>query len=91
MIVLKQFCVAVLFALGIASGTATASAGEQAASALDRIRETGEITIGVRRDARPHSYVGDDGVPAGYTVAICDQVAQKLRGQLGLTQLLIRH
>jgi polar amino acid transport system substrate-binding protein/glutamate/aspartate transport system substrate-binding protein len=90
MTVLIRFCVAAVLAGAAACGLGAAAAGE-AASALDRIRESGEITIGVRRDARPHSYIDADGHPAGYTVKVCDQVAQKLRGQLGLTQLLIRH
>ena len=60
-------------------------------SILDQIRETGEITLGVRRDARPHSYIDAEGRPAGYTVEVCNAVAGKLREQLGLTQLRILH
>lgn len=60
-------------------------------SILDQIRETGEITLGVRRDARPHSYIDTEGRPAGYTVEVCNAVAAKLRAQLGLTQLRILH
>ena len=60
-------------------------------SILDQIRETGEITLGVRRDARPHSYIDAEGRPAGYTVEVCNAVAGKLRAQLGLTQLRILH
>jgi polar amino acid transport system substrate-binding protein len=59
-------------------------------SAIDRIRATGEITLGVRRDARPHSYLDADGNPAGYTIEVCQAVAGRLRTQLGITQLRMR-
>lgn len=57
---------------------------------LDRIKETGEITLGVRRDARPLSYLSDEGRPSGYSVEVCAQVVAGLRAQLGLTQLKMR-
>jgi len=88
---LMRVCIAALFAAAVAAGTGTATAQDCSASALDRIRESGEITIGVRKDARPHSYIDDNGNPAGYTVTVCEQAIANLRGQLGLSQLLIRH
>lgn len=39
-------------------------------SVVDRVRATGEIALGVRRDARPHSYLDQTGTPAGYTVEV---------------------
>lgn len=60
-----------------------------AESVLDRIRETGAITLGVRADAAPHSYLDAEGKPAGYTVEVCAEVVGRLRGQLGLARLRI--
>jgi polar amino acid transport system substrate-binding protein/glutamate/aspartate transport system substrate-binding protein len=59
-------------------------------STIDRIRETGEITIGVRRDARPHSYLDASGNAAGYTIEVCTSVVGRLRSLLGLSQLRMR-
>ncbi|HUS52539.1 MAG TPA: amino acid ABC transporter substrate-binding protein [Thermohalobaculum sp.] len=59
-------------------------------SAIDRIRATGEIILGVRRDARPHSYLDANGNPAGYTIEVCQSVVGRLRAQLGITQLRMR-
>ena len=59
-------------------------------SVIDRIRATGEIALGVRRDARPHSYLDANGNPAGYTIEVCQSVVGRLRAQLGLTQLRMR-
>jgi polar amino acid transport system substrate-binding protein len=86
-----RFCLAVLLVGVAAAGVRTASAEDCTASVLDRIRESGEITIGVRKDAPPHSYIADDGSPAGYTVTVCEQAIANLRHQLGLSKLLIRH
>jgi polar amino acid transport system substrate-binding protein/glutamate/aspartate transport system substrate-binding protein len=62
----------------------------RAASVVDKIVETGEINIGVRRDARPHSYLDANGAPKGYSVDVCTEVVARLRAQLGLTQLRMR-
>ena len=73
---------------GIAAG---GSPGDSPGNSIvDRILETGEITLGVRRDARPHSYLDSNGQPAGYTVEVCTQVVGRLRAQLGLAQLRMR-
>jgi polar amino acid transport system substrate-binding protein/glutamate/aspartate transport system substrate-binding protein len=68
---------AALFAAGVSAA---------AADALDRVRETGTIRLAVRDDAAPMSYLRD-GVPAGYTVATCARMAERLAEQLGLETL----
>ncbi len=59
-----------------------------AAQTLDRIKETGELRIGYRTDAAPLSYADSEGLPAGYSVAICEAVAGLLAGELGLDELV---
>ena len=54
-----------------------------AADLLDDILARGEIRIAVRDDAPPLSYLGEDGVHQGYSVAICRVLADRLAGQLG--------
>jgi len=75
---------AALTGLLLGATNAGAASGE---SVVDRIRATGEITLGVRRDARPHSYFDTDDNPAGYTIEVCADVVGRLRAQIGLTQL----
>ena len=75
---------ALLAALAALPALPAAAAGE---SVVDRIRETGEITIGHRRDAAPHSYLDESRNPAGYSIEVCAEVVGRLRAQLGLTQL----
>jgi polar amino acid transport system substrate-binding protein/glutamate/aspartate transport system substrate-binding protein len=85
--------IGILFAAALVAGLRLATphpgiAAEQ--SVVDRIRATGEVTLGVRRDARPHSYLDTDGNPAGYTIEVCQSVVGRLRAQLGITQLRMR-
>jgi polar amino acid transport system substrate-binding protein len=62
-------------------------AGPAAAQTLDRLRENGEIRLGYRADAAPLSFADDAGLPAGYTVRVCEAVAERLAEQLGLDDL----
>jgi putrescine:ornithine antiporter len=57
------------------------------AGALDRIRETGKLRLGVRSDARPFSYQDESGKAAGYSVALCQKVVDAAKAELGLAQL----
>jgi polar amino acid transport system substrate-binding protein/glutamate/aspartate transport system substrate-binding protein len=88
MTVFTRLCTATFLAsIYLAAAPLCAAADE---SAIDRIRANGEITLGGRRDARPHSYLDADGNPAGYTVDVCQAVVGRLRVQLGLTQIRMR-
>ena len=62
-----------------------------AAGALDRLKETGEIRLGVREDAAPLSYADDNGRPAGYSVLICNAVAAQLGKGVGHDPLKITY
>lgn len=78
-----RFALAAL-ALSVAvTGTMSASA-----ATLDRIREAKKITLGYRSDARPFSYA-ESGAPAGYTVELCQKVADQIGTELGITGLAI--
>ncbi len=72
-------------ALGLAAVTAAGPAA--AAGTLDRIRDSGEIRLGYRLDAAPLSYADAQGLPAGYSVTVCEGVAARLQAALGLDAL----
>ncbi len=66
----------------------TFAAGPVAAEgALDRLRETGELRLGYRIDALPLSFADESGLPAGYTVEVCEAVGEKLAAALGIAEL----
>jgi polar amino acid transport system substrate-binding protein len=54
---------------------------------LDRIIETGEIRLGVRSDAAPMSFLGEDGTATGYSVEICNEITDILSESLELETL----
>ena len=62
---------------------ATASVG----ATLDRIRDAGKITLGYEIDAKPFSFTDEAGKPAGYSVALCEKVAEQVKREIGKTDL----
>jgi ABC-type amino acid transport substrate-binding protein len=60
-----------------------------AAGTLDRIRQSGKVMFGYRAEAQPFSYRDDAGNPAGYSVALCQAIADGLKTDLGLANLSI--
>src|SRR5258705_769508 len=59
-------------------------------SALSRIRETGRLTFGYRADARPFSFRDDAGNAAGYSIALCQKIADQAKADLQLPALMVR-
>lgn len=68
----------------------TASSEAQGTGHLDKIRETGAITLGFPDASPPFGFLDGDGKPVGYSLEICEHVAAKLQAALGLKQLDIR-
>jgi polar amino acid transport system substrate-binding protein len=56
---------------------------------LDRISNANRITIGYRADAAPMSYRGESGQPEGYSIALCNRVADALKRTLARPSLAV--
>ncbi|MEM8684653.1 MAG: amino acid ABC transporter substrate-binding protein [Pseudomonadota bacterium] len=54
---------------------------------LERIAETGVMRIGFVPDAPPLSFSHSDGSAAGYSIDLCQQIAESVRGTLALESL----
>ena len=77
-------------AAAIAAAVALPAAPAVAASAaLDRIRDTGTITLGYREAAAPFSFRDREGRVRGYSVELCLRVAAAIQHELGLRQMKI--
>lgn len=76
-----------LFALALLSGAVGAWAQ---AGTLDKIRQSGTITLGYREASIPFSYIGENRQPAGYSVELCQRVAESVKRQLGLADLQVK-
>jgi putrescine:ornithine antiporter len=59
------------------------------AATLDRVRDTGKLTLGYRADARPFSYGDEAGTADGFAVALCNEVAERVKSELGLSTLTV--
>jgi polar amino acid transport system substrate-binding protein/glutamate/aspartate transport system substrate-binding protein len=59
------------------------------AGTLDKLRETGVLTVGYREDAIPFSYKSENGEAVGFTVDLCRTIAARLKADLGLGKLSI--
>jgi len=79
--------VAGLFAVGTAAATwAQDAAGiEQLSGTLKKINTTRTITIGYRDASVPFSYSSAVREPIGYSIDICLQIVEDVRGELGDT------
>ena len=58
-----------------------------AAGTLDRVKQSGKLTLGYRADARPFSYRDESGSPAGYSVALCGKIAEELKAKVIFVQV----
>lgn len=64
-----------------------AGALPSSAATLDQVRGTGTLRLGYVDGARPFSYRDESGKAAGYSVALCEKVADAVRAELKLPQL----
>jgi glutamate/aspartate transport system substrate-binding protein len=58
---------------------------------LDKIRATGQISLGFPDASPPFGFLDQNAKPVGYSLEICEHVAQKLKAALGLPRLEVRH
>jgi ABC-type amino acid transport substrate-binding protein len=77
----------VLIATAYAASAQTTPAAST--DTLSRIKATGRIRFGYRIDARPFSYRDSFGSAVGYSITLCDRVADAIRSELRLGQLAI--
>jgi putrescine:ornithine antiporter len=58
------------------------------AATLDQVKTSGKLLLGYREDARPFSYE-DSGKAAGYSVALCEKIADAIKTELALPALTV--
>jgi ABC-type amino acid transport substrate-binding protein len=73
--------------IGLVSVSILPSGTAASAATLDGIRASGKITFGYRTDARPFSYQDEASKPAGFSVDLCQRIAEEAKSELGLTAL----
>jgi polar amino acid transport system substrate-binding protein len=62
---------------------------QASAATLDRVKETKKLTLGYRSDAPPMSF-DEAGKPGGYSVALCQLIADQMKADLSLPDLNVQ-
>jgi glutamate/aspartate transport system substrate-binding protein len=63
--------------------------GQAADGTLQKIKDTGTITLGVRDSSAPFSYLNDQQKPIGFAVDICMKIADAVKKELNLPALKV--
>ncbi|KAA0892924.1 amino acid ABC transporter substrate-binding protein [Pusillimonas sp. ANT_WB101] len=67
-----------------------ASAPTWADGRLDKIKSTGEISLGHRDSSIPFSYLDDNQKPIGYSMDICHEIVQAVEKKLGMKDIKVK-
>lgn len=57
---------------------------------LQKVKETGTITLGVRDSSIPFSYLDDQQKPVGYAIDICNKIVDAVKTELKLPDLKVQ-
>jgi glutamate/aspartate transport system substrate-binding protein len=63
----------------------------QESASIQKLRETGIITIGFREGSIPFSYLNQRKEPIGYSIDICTRIVDDLRQRLNLPELEVQY
>jgi glutamate/aspartate transport system substrate-binding protein len=80
-----------LLAVIVAALMPTMAQAQDADTALKRIEQTKAVTIGFRESAAPFAYLDESRKASGYSVAICDRIAQEIGRKLAIPHIEIRY
>jgi glutamate/aspartate transport system substrate-binding protein len=81
---LAAFCLA--FAVGLPGASA-----QSLGPTLQKIKDSGTITIGNRDSSVPFSYLDDSQKPIGFSLELCNLVVAKVKARLGLPDLKLAY
>jgi len=84
---LRRYRVWLAALTAVVFGIPVLPAPAEAAGTLDRIHQSGKVRLGYRADARPYAFRDEAGNAAGYSVALCELIANQIKSQLGLATL----
>ena len=85
---MKKLASAILLTLGTAL---IAPAAVAQSGTLDKIKQTGVFTIGHRDASIPLSYYDDKQQPIGYSMDICNRIAEAIRKELGMPKMEVKY
>lgn len=67
------------------------ASGQEADTALTRIRQNKAVTIGFRESAAPFAYLNESKQASGYSIDICNRIAEEIGRKLNIPHIETRY
>lgn len=81
----------IVMAAALALGVSATAGAEDLYGTLKKIKETGTIVIGHNEDSPPFSSFGADGKPIGYSIDLCNLIAEAAKVELKMEKLTVKY
>jgi glutamate/aspartate transport system substrate-binding protein len=79
------------FAAAMLLAMAVPAFSQELTGTLKKVRDTKTFTIGFREASYPFAYYDDQKKPVGFSVELCNRIADALKQQLNLPDLAVRY
>lgn len=80
-----------LAVLAVVSLAGPMALAEDLTGTLKKIKDSGAVTIGNRKSSVPFSYLDENGKPIGYSVELCNRIADEVKKTLHMPNLVVRY
>jgi glutamate/aspartate transport system substrate-binding protein len=78
-------------AMALAIGISAAADAQELYGTLKKIKDSGTIVIGHNEDSPPFASFGADGKPMGYSIDLCNLIAEGVKQELKLDKLTVKY
>ncbi len=75
----------------LAIGVSAAASAQDLYGTLKKVKDSGTIVIGHNEDSPPFAYFGPDGKPMGYSIDLCNLIAEAVRVELKMDKINIKY
>ncbi|UFZ04599.1 amino acid ABC transporter substrate-binding protein [Bradyrhizobium ontarionense] len=79
-----------VYAALVASALSAPAVAEDLTGTLQKVKETGSITVGYRETSLPFSYIDDNQKPLGFALDICGKIVDEIKATLKLDKLEVK-
>jgi ABC-type amino acid transport substrate-binding protein len=74
---------AILTSILLLTFLATPLSAQELTGTLQKIKKFGKIKVGYRQSQPPMSFLGEDGIPAGYSIDLCKHIVAGVKEKVG--------
>jgi glutamate/aspartate transport system substrate-binding protein len=88
---MRNLALAGVLAILTTALSGTSLSAQELYGTLKKIKESGTIVIGHNEDSPPFAFFGPDGKPQGYSIDLCNLIAEEVKKELKLDALTVRY